>query len=194
VPNGFSVLDTPIRFSWREPQWQNWMQPRRHPLPGVLRPWLLDRGSLTRHIIRQCHGTFRVEVRRQVWGHPSPSERQLLGLRPRSIALIREVELRCAERTWVFARTLIPTTTLRGKGRRLAHLHDRPLGAVLFADPDVQRGRVELARLLPEHRLFCLALKDTIHPQTLWARRTLFRRATRPLLVYEIFLPEIIGL
>jgi chorismate lyase len=35
-------------------------------------------------------------------------------------ALIREVHLLCDDRPWVFARTIIPISTLRGRERRLA--------------------------------------------------------------------------
>ena len=39
-------------------------------------------------------------------------------------AIVREVELLCGETPWVFARTLIPATSLRGPARRLAMLGD----------------------------------------------------------------------
>jgi chorismate--pyruvate lyase len=133
-----------------------------------------------------------VVVRLQAWGRPQPGERRLLHLRRGTGALVREVELHCAGRPWVFARTLIPPVSLRGAGRRLARLRDRPLGAVLFADPGVQRGPVEVARLLPQHLLFRRAAASLVgHPPLLWARRTLFYMAGRPLLINEVFLPEL---
>lgn len=182
-----------LRSHARKPRWRDWALLRRGQVPPVLRDWLLDRGSLTRHVVQDCSGAFRVQVQRQVWGHPLPSEQRLLGLRHGTLALVREVELRCAERPWVFAKTLIPATTLRGGRRRLARLGDRPLGAVLFADPQVRRERVEIAMLLPRHILFRQATaRGTPTPPVLWARRTLFLMAGWPLLVNEVFLPEIL--
>jgi len=176
----------------REPKWRDWALLHRGQAPLALRDWLLDRGSLTHRMVQNCPGKFRVEVRRQAWEHPLPGERHLLGLRRGAVTLVREVELRCAERSWVFARTLIPPATLRGNGRRLARLGERPLGAVLFADPGVRRDRVEVALLMPHHRLFQRAVADILpKPSMLWARRTLFRMENRQLLVNEIFLPEI---
>jgi chorismate lyase len=131
-------------------------------------------------------------VHRQFWGHPLPSERRLLRLRSSAVVLIREVELRCAERPWIFARTLIPPKTLRRSGRRLAQLRERPLGAVLFADPGVQRKPIEVARLTSRHQLFLWAIASTRPTTTaLWARRAVFYRMGNPLLVHEVFLPEI---
>jgi len=107
-------------------------------------------------------------------------------------AFIREVELHCGNRPWVFARTLIPATTLRGGARRLAHLRNRPLGAVLFADPNVLRGELEVAELLSRHLLFRDAARHLERPPgSLWGRRRLFYMDNKPLLVNEIFLPEL---
>ena len=69
-------------------------------------------------------------------------EARALGLRLGAWAWIREVQLLGDGQPWVFARTLIPADTLRGRGRRLTRLGTRPLGEVLFTDPGVRRGPV----------------------------------------------------
>jgi chorismate--pyruvate lyase len=129
----------------------------------------------------------------QGWMRPLYSEGQVLRLRRGGATLIREVELLCDQSPWVFARTVIPATSLKGSARRLASLGERPLGAVIFSDPKVRRGMTQLARLLPRHPLFAAA---TVHvetkPKELWGRRTLFYLSGRPILVNEIFLPEIL--
>jgi chorismate--pyruvate lyase len=182
--------DTTPRSQAHEPRWHDWALLRRGQVPAALCEWLLDRGSLTRHLVHSCPGVVRVEVRRQAWAHPLPGERRLLGLRPGTLTLVREVELRCTEHPWVFARTLIPAATLRGGGHRLARLGERPLGALLFADPGVRRDRVEVTLLGPQHTLFRQAVAClSVPPHSLWARRTLFLMKDRPLLVNEIFLP-----
>jgi chorismate--pyruvate lyase len=161
-------------------------------IPESLRGWLLDEGSLTRLVIGNCSERFRVRVLSQRWLRPLPGERRALGMNPAGTAFIREVELYCGLRPWVFARTVIPAPTLRGGAGRLARLRDRPLGAVLFADPKVQRGELEVACLLPRHRLFRDAVERLERPpQSLWGRRRLFYIDQKPLLVNEIFLPEL---
>lgn len=108
--------------------------------------------------------------------------------------MIREVELYCGDEPWVFARTLIPASSLTGGARRLARLGDRPLGAVLFADPTTQRRLVQMAKLLPRHPLFGAATDHlSERPTELWGRRTIFRYAGKPILVNEIFLPAVLN-
>ncbi len=152
----------------------------------------MDTSSLTARLKSACGGGFRVRVVRQGWGRPLYSEHRMLAMRRGEIAIVREVELCCDGVPWVFARTLIPAGSLRGPARRLAMLGNRPLGEVLFADPRTRRGTMQIARLLPRHPLFSVAtssLEDM--PDELWGRRTLFVLVGRPLLVNEIFLPNI---
>ena len=81
-------------------------------------------------------------------------------------------------------------TSLRGRLQRLAHLGARPLGGMLFADPGLRRGTVQLARIRAGQALHAAAtsrLRQT--PVEIWGRRSVFRVAGNPLLVSEIFLP-----
>jgi chorismate lyase len=176
-----------------EPAWGDWPSLRPHDVPAGMQAWLRDVGSLTRRVIQRCgEGSFRVRLLHQGWASPLNSERRLLRTRRGVIMLIREVELLCNEQPWVFARTLIPATSLQRAARRLTRLGERPLGAVLFNDPGVHRGVTQVARLLPRHPLFDAACAHLdARPAALWGRRTLFYLHGRPLLVNEIFLPGI---
>lgn len=154
--------------------------------------WLRDHGSLTKAIVGRCDGRFRVEVLLQCWGKPLASERKLLGMRAGEVAIIREVKLLCNDGAWVFARTLIPVSSLRGKARQLAFLGNKPLGAVLFSSPSTRRKKIQYARLDNRHALYAQACSHSDHEtEDLWGRRTLFEYAGKPILVNEIFLPEI---
>lgn len=166
-----------------------------HAIPdGVLRDWLLDTGSLTRRVRGACAGRFQVRVESQRWERPRLDEYLALGLRIGRLAWVREVHLLCDDRPWVFARTVIPPRTLRGSRRRLANLGNRPLGALLFADPHMQRGPVEVARVARGSALFAAATQGAPgSPSALWGRRSVFRLGGRPLLVSEFFLPALFG-
>ena len=155
--------------------------------------WLLDRGSLTQRLRRACAGRFRVCVLRQGWTRPDRDEARILDLRLDAWAWTREVRLLGDERPWVFARTLIPARTLRGRGRRLTQLGTRPLGHVLFTDPDVRRGPVEIARIMAGQRLHRWAFAGLAEPpDAIWGRRSVFHIDERcPLLVCEFFLPDL---
>jgi chorismate--pyruvate lyase len=165
---------------------------RRGEVPRALLAWLLDSTSLTRRLIQVCEGRFRVRVLAQGRARPQRCEARALGIRAGETALVREVQLLCDGQPWVFARTVIPQSTLRGPNRRLARLGERPLGAVLFADRSMTREPVELARIGPGQALFegaCAGLEAA--PAEIWGRRSVFRLRGRPLLVSEIFLPGI---
>jgi len=175
-----------------EPTWGDWSRQRVSAIPAVVLEWLKDEGSLTKRLIQASPGEFSVRLLRQDWGRALYSEQQYLGIRRGEAAMVREVEL-CSDGTpWVFARSLIPATSLSGSARRLAHLGEKPLGAVLFADRNVCRGKTQIARILPRHPLFSSATSHLKQPpKELWGRRTLFYIAGKPLLVNEIFLPAI---
>lgn len=172
-------------------QWRPASSYRHAAIPDDLRDWLLDADSLTSRILQQCD-QFRVQVAAQRRQRPMLSEALSLGIRAQAAGLVRQVHLLCKDQPWVFARTFIPLKTLRGKERRLAHLGDRPLGAYLFSRPDMHRGEIEIARICAGSALYKMALAGTSHrPAQIWGRRSVFYLSDKPLLVSEIFLPDL---
>ena len=160
-----------------------WHQFRRLPnyaLSAEWRSWLLDKGSLTKRLIKASNGQFSVKIVRQYWGYPELNECSALGMRSREIALIREVALCCKGEIWVRARSIIPKTTLSGEERLLQHLGTRPLGAFLFKSKAMERKEIEVAAF------------ETSEAQQMFGRRSVFLLHNKPLLVSELFLPQII--
>lgn len=175
-----------------ELRWRPRHQLRRSELPAGLTEWLFDPGSLTRRLCRTCRGRFRVHVLGQYWARPSRVESRTLELNRRGYVWVREVHLLCDEQPWVFARTLIPLPTLRGRGLHLTRLGSRPLGEVLFTDPHVRRGTVEVACIQRGQHLHRRAFGgNREQPAPIWGRRSIFHIDDRPLLVCEIFLPDL---
>lgn len=148
--------------------------------PSVWYSWLSDSGSLTQRLLKLSEGQFRVEVIRQGWYRPTRSEAKALGMRSRQYALVREVQLMGKGQVWVYARSIIPATTLTGPQRQLRMLGNRSLGSLLFTDPTMRRGPLQISRL---------KLQDQ---RDVWARRSVFYLSDKPLLVYEVFLPELL--
>lgn len=174
------------------PRWHCLRRARHARIPAHVLPWLLDEDSLTRRIMACCPGRFQVEVLAQGWSRPLPGEARALGFRRFTAALVRQVRLKCGDTPWVYARTVIPRTTLTGRHRRLAHLRNRSLGAVLFSDPGMRRGELELARIAPGDPLHVLAFSHVADSaDVLWGRRSVFWLDDKPLLVSEFFLPSI---
>lgn len=150
-------------------------------LPRNLQYWLLDPGSLTQRLMQTSRGDFRVERLHEGWGRATLSEARVLGISPRQKVWVREVHLLGCGEPWVFARSLIPFSTLRGRQRRLRNLGNTPLGAVLFQDTSMRRGPIETARVQYRN-------------QSTWGRRSVFYLENRPLLVNEVFLPALLRL
>lgn len=149
--------------------------------------WLSDRGSLTDRLIDASENKFRVDVIDQCEGVPLQNEALALGISADTPVLIRRVVLQGKLLNWVFARSILPMSTLTGDQARLKAIDDQPLGALLFADASMTREPVEVAHLpalefdVPEG--LCQA------SDLLWGRRSVFRLDQKPLLVSEIFLP-----
>lgn len=168
-----------------DPHWYDGATLRRR-LPPSLRDWLLDDSSLTRRLQQACTGRFHVELISLGWERPLRNEAQALKVRPWQRALIRQVRLWCDDTPWVFARTVIPVSALRGAQRRLAHLGNRPLGAFLFAHPALRRSPLQVARVCRESRMLAACATNEA---ALWGRRSVFHLQDHPLLVSEFFLP-----
>lgn len=176
-----------------EPIWVLRSRMRMAGVPAIVRPWLVDEGSLTRRLTQACADRFHVEVLYQGWQRPMINEAMRLGLPLQQQALIRMVLLYCGNIPRVFARTVIPYSTLRGPLRFLSRLGNRPLGAVLFADPGIQREEMELAQMDRRHSLFHMAMQGSQNlVDEIWGRRSVFQLQGARLLVNEIFLPEIL--
>jgi chorismate--pyruvate lyase len=160
---------------------------------GAYRPWLIDRGSLTDRIRGRCTA-FRVELVCQALCRATRDERFLVGGRSER-ALVREVFLRCGRTRLVFAHSVTRPASLRGAWRGFARLGTRSLGTALFADPRVQRHPLRYRKLGPCDELHVRACAATGRRlPALWARRSLFTLGKSPILVTEIFLPEILEL
>ncbi len=171
---------------------QRWFQRRQlfsKHVPADIQGWLFDPASLTARLKQKCAADFRVEVLSQAIQKPRLDEFQVLGMNTGNYALIRQVRLCCGHACWVYARTVIPFSTLTGKQRIYANLGTRPLGAMLFADRTMQRDEVMVTSLPGSQLPSGLGLEQD---DIVWGRRSIFRIAAKPLLVSEYFLPALL--
>lgn len=153
--------------------------------PG-LRGWLQDSGSLTSRLRSACGADFRLELLGEA-AEPLPAD--AASILDCAEARTRRVRMFCGASLCVCATTLIPAETLAGNPW-LEALGDRPLGDALLERGGIRRSPFEFTRADPAHPLFSPALTGTdIRPAWVWARRSSFRLAADPLLIYEIFLP-----
>jgi chorismate--pyruvate lyase len=160
----------------------------------ALHPWLHDHGSLTQRIQQRCE-TFTVLPVQDGLARIAYDESTLLGIAPHELAYSREVFLLANGKPVVFAHSTCASEHLRGAWKAMSGLGNRSLGSLLFTHPLVMRQPLHFKALRAHHPLYHSATQTLgIAPDTLWARRSLFTLQGAPLLVTEVFLPEILRL
>lgn len=179
----------PKAVSYQSPAlaWQPLRSIARHQRPSLaMQNWLGDSDSLTARLIAHSGGEFRVQVVRQIIGCPTLNEHHALGTKQPALALIREVILYGNSEPWVFARSILPLSSLTGRLRHLRKQGTRPLGAFLFSQPQLTRSAIAVARISRDH---AYVPGNLVGDQLLWGRRSVFYVQQKPLLVSEVFLP-----
>jgi len=163
-------------------------------MPAELAPWLMDSGSLTRRLKMHNNHGFSIKLLGNHWIKPLTDESLSLRLPISQIAYQREVNLMDGEQANVYARTVIPLDTFYSMKQRFTALGSKPLGELLFTDPSVKRGPIEVTCLKPKQWLYEMALlEEDYRPEALWGRRSQFHIGGKILLVNEIFLPTLLG-
>ena len=153
----------PDKFKWRV------FDPKEN-IPEHVSRWLLDNQSLT-HKLKEKYDDFRVNVLSQEQNSPYECELKLLDSTTNLTIIVREVELLGSERSVVNARSLIPLTD---DTKDILKIGSRPLGEILFNDPEIKRGHLEVGSF-----------------NNSWARRSTFTISKTNLLVTEIFLESL---
>lgn len=177
-----------------------WQSPKTQPCLGLsdnLRSWLLDEGSLTARL-KKASSSFRVEVLGEQQQVCSAAEACPFIAEGEAV-LVREVLLYCDDVPQVFARSLLPLTSLTGSESSLANLGTQPLGQVLFNNPSLQRHGLSLSEFDEQAPVSILAQclvegGSTSNAENselkLWGRRSIFMLNNKPLMVAEVFLPD----
>jgi chorismate lyase len=172
--------------------WQNKETARLMLCDKRLQSFLFQKGSLTRFIQQRCRGSFHVDLITESWCYPMPDEKHLLPLRNHEITFIRESWLKCNNQRLVYARTVIPRKTLKGKNQKLTRLGTKPLGKILFNDNTTYRTNMRYAKIPVNCELHKETTKGSDISSELWGRQSLFYIKNNPLLITEVFLPTIL--
>ncbi len=153
----------PDKFQWRifNPQ---------EGVPEHVCNWLLDGQSLTTKL-RDKYQDFKVNVLSQEQDNPYDCELKLLEAHSNQTFIVREVELIGSQIPVVIARSLIP---LSEDTNEILKIGAKPLGEILFNDPEIKRGHLEVGSFNES-----------------WARRSTFKIGKTKLLVSEIFLESL---
>lgn len=142
------------------------------------REWLLDSGSLTQNLKDLAPGRFSVQLIHTGFGRASLSESAALNIPFRQQVYVREVALCIDHKPVIFARSIIPRSSLTGSERQLLFLKNKPLGEVLFTHPNMRRAPIQIKR-------------GMVQNQACWGRRSVFYLNNKPLLVSEFFTSDL---
>jgi chorismate--pyruvate lyase len=169
----------------------HWQEPTAYNIPEYLLNWLVEPSSLTARL--QCHcSEFRVELLGQQIELCQSYEANDFIKRGEQV-LVREVLLYCDDVPQVFARSLLPLSTLTDDEQQLAELGNKPLGQVLFNNPSLERKNLTIAAFDSHSSVGQLVKNLSIDVDAkfiMWGRSSLFFVHQKPLMVAEVFLPQ----
>jgi chorismate--pyruvate lyase len=167
----------------------NWQHTSQvNDLSAVECDWLFEQHSLTAKLKSRAQ-LFSVKVLSEQVFNLSQEQQKLLNCTASS-ALNREVLLMCDEIPMVYAQSWLPDNQLLNQSKNPLHnMGERPLGDVIFQNPDLVRKDIEIARFNTHHSLQQLVLDLGLPKQMLLGRRSVFSLKDYSFLVCEVFLP-----
>lgn len=190
-----------LRLSRKNNDRAHWI--RKPIMAGELTPWLVNEGSLTKHL---QHRYLDFHVRPLVVAHAKPliDERAMLCLHGAQRAFVREVLLYGNNAPVIFAHSVMALKHLRGSWAGLETLGKQPLGATLFAKKNIKRTTLAYQKLSPNSHLGKNTWRQMhaiglLKPTgAVWARRSIFslhrkvHQQPMRIMVTEVFLPTLL--
>ncbi len=173
--------------------WQPCSQFEWHDFPPSYQEWLCYPGSLTERLRALSQNNLRSELQLAGWQNLDPDEITPLARKDLSPHWVREITFRSGNNYWEWARTIIPPSSLVEEGKAFLDLGERPIGEILFKDPQLKRTEFEIAHL-PKQHPYSIQAHSFLNQKhdLLWARRSLLYYYQNPLLIYELFLPSLL--
>ena len=191
IKNAFGVYKLP---GWSS-DLENWLKFESSDVQMMVRRWLMRTGSMTQHLRCIAKDALKVSVICQNWCPPLSGEKEILCLPEETSTLIREVVLSDGDVPYMYARSVFPKAALTGEGEAVLTLGDTPLGTLLFKDPALMRSAFLYARLSELHDEYSMIVSRLAALEAvsaLWARRSIFSWFSQPVLLTEVFLPELL--
>ena len=176
-------------FFVKEPHWRQANTWFLGALPQHLAGWLLEPGSLTQRLKETFDEPFSVSLIDQGLNAALLSDARCLNHPTDQYALIREVFLNIGNTTAVFARSTLPKNAAF-KLQGLTRLGNKPLGEIIFSYPDLQRVKLEFAKVAVS-QLSPMMQEKLLGCSYIWGRRNSYQIHGCTFLVSEFFLPKL---
>jgi chorismate-pyruvate lyase len=178
-----------------------WKQPRQFTesqLPCDYRRILLDSGSFTerlRAMTAQLGLKFQIKVLQEDLRltHGLEREQRIFDCR---YVFTREVQICIENQVLMFAISRVAKNCAQHFKEQFRSLRQNPLGGILHKKQyRLTRSSFELAKILPSQREYHFVLHaDSIAPDFVWARRSLFCNTTPVLSLSEYYSPYLLNL
>lgn len=150
-----------------------------------------DPGSMTKILKELSKQRLTLNVLKHDWQKPQATEAKILSL-SNEWGIGREVVMSGAGKPWLYGRTYFPESVVKAHGNNFLFLGEKPLGEILFSNPQIRRSDFAVARLTSGHREYqdaALALEQS--PEYLWARRSEFYLPSGAISLLEVFSPHL---
>jgi chorismate--pyruvate lyase len=157
--------------------------------PTHLHDWLVKPYRLARALARHTP-EIHLHLLKQEHTTLPTNEAELLHA---STGLIRQIYLTDGKKPLTYGRTVIPQNTVDAYAEHFAQLGNKPIGdTLLYDNPAVTREPFEFGYVASGSALFsCATSENPMTVPCLWGRRSMFSLAGFPLLITELFFPDL---
>lgn len=168
--------------------WEDFSVAQCNALTSSQKAWLGNSGSLTQRFKSQYPNDTDFRLLFEGKGDPYCEELKLLDLTGECQQWIREIAWYFQEHCWVVARVVVPWQ--QGFEDVIA-MGNRSIGNLLFHDNFIAESiQVQQIPTTHPYHVFARRVVNLAIDSKLWARRRIFSRDNKRLLVSEIFLPD----
>jgi chorismate-pyruvate lyase len=192
-----------VKDGWAKNYWKNVTSTAVDYIPSPVDEWIRKPFVLSEALKRVCDN-FAVEISDQSIKPLYADEIAVLKCYGAETGYVRETYLGDSGNPLVYARVSMPEATYEAYKVQLENLGSKPIGeTLLYREPSFTRSEFEVKRLcqddellfdaLVHHQFYKAVIAGDTQSSELWARRSVFNLSGNPLLITEVFMPDMPG-
>ncbi len=164
---------------------QHWKTPEKTS-------YLSNSESFTKTLKQLSDNQVVMHLLQEGWGEALDSEYSYLSIQPNAHCWVRDTFWTFHNDAWLLARVMIPYDTLAQDTSVLTNLGKKPIGELIYRDPNAKRERIQAASLnqTPYYSYFNamtnLELNKSLQQQRI--RRSILYFHQQPILIVELIL------